>query len=100
MVFPKKYSCLCNEFINTKNSICRNRERAYNYYADLFKKDYPKKSVKGEERYLYTNTTYELDQAQYMSSFSLTQINIKLLCGLWQIGCTENYTMVNNTEAR
>jgi len=66
MVFPKKYSCLCNEFINTKNSICRNRERAYNYYADLFKKDYPKKSVKGEERYLYTNTTYELDQAQYM----------------------------------
>lgn len=66
MFFKKKYSCLSDEVVNKKNLIYKNREQAYNYYADVFEKDYPKQSVKGKELYLYTNTTYALEQAEYM----------------------------------
>ncbi len=66
MFFQKKYSRLSDEIINKKNLICKNGEQVYNYYADVFKKDYPKQSVNGKKLYLYTNTTYELNQSQYM----------------------------------
>ncbi|NCC55184.1 MAG: hypothetical protein EOM11_06855 [Erysipelotrichia bacterium] len=66
MFSQNRYSRLTDEVINKRTLICESREKAYNYYADVFKKDYPKKSVKGEVLYLYTNTPYELNQAQYM----------------------------------
>lgn len=66
MLLQNRYSRLTDEVIKKRTLICDSREKAYNYYADVFKNDYPKKSIKGEELYLYTNTPYELNQAQYM----------------------------------
>jgi len=66
MFFRKRYSQLSNDVMDKKNMICKSRKRAYQYYSEKFKKDYPKQSVKGTVRYLYTNTSYDLDLAEYI----------------------------------
>lgn len=66
MFINKRYSKSINGILNTKNILCENRERAYKYFSKKFKNDYPTKYVKGEERYLYTNTSYELKESKYI----------------------------------
>lgn len=65
MFFRKRYSQSSNEIMDKNNMICKNRERAYQYYSEKFKNDYPKQFVKGTASYLYTNTSYNLDLAKY-----------------------------------
>ncbi|MEL7605776.1 MAG: pentapeptide repeat-containing protein [Sedimentibacter saalensis] len=66
MFFLKRYSELRDEVMYKHNMICKSGDRAYQYYSEKFKMVYKKQSVKGEELYLYTNTSYDLDQTQYI----------------------------------
>lgn len=51
--------------IQLKN-LRRNYQRAYAYYKELFKDNYPIQSKHGREEYSYTNTTYELKTEDYI----------------------------------
>lgn len=85
MFFQKRYSQTSNEFIDKKNMICKSRERAHQYYSEKFKMDYPKQSVKGKERYLYTNTFHNLDLAEYIF-FDFDTVDIGKIAALDEAG--------------
>lgn len=101
MIFERKYNQCVSDAIDKKNIICKNQGRAIKYYSQLFKNDYPPKTVNGEELYLYTNTTYNLELEQYMF-YTFDTVNIGKPVALGESdyliveGCRINYCTFQN----
>lgn len=61
-----KYAEMEKEIQTRIGGLKENYQRAYEYYAELLKKDYPIHKEKGKEKYAYTNYTYELEESDYL----------------------------------
>ncbi|MEY8357240.1 pentapeptide repeat-containing protein [Lachnospiraceae bacterium 54-53] len=82
MLSQTNYSQLNSKSNSWKKLLCQNYNRGYQYYLELFKDDYPKKSVRGKSLYLYTNTSYDLEHEQYIFySFDMVDIGRPVALG-------------------
>ncbi|MDL2233173.1 pentapeptide repeat-containing protein [Ruminococcaceae bacterium OttesenSCG-928-L11] len=105
MLFERKYNQCFNDAVDIKRTICENQEQAIKYYSQLFKDDYPPKTVKGEKLNLYTNSTYNLELEQYLF-YDFDTVDIGKPVALSESdyliveGCRINYSTFQNCNIK
>lgn len=63
MIKYKKIQEKINKRIDT---LTKNYKKSYDYYLNELKENYPKKKETGKEEYEFKNTTYRLENSEYM----------------------------------